>query len=281
MDLKNWAFSLFLQGKPLYEQGFTNVRPTPAIMISNKKLTPDIVAWSGETVLTIECCSVEPNADADVEKIKKYLEIPADSLQKFVGTRNFTHEGVLLYFDDKLQSDKDATNRLLGKIALERNIIVWSCVEGLQMKLVIGNHSNQSLNSLLEGGLPLDRFPYPQIEVQPDSPKELLTRLLFKRLFERACKNKETRFTVDTAIEILDDQSYAFDPEEGVKKISKVITLGIRLGLCLEEQANRIWRLNFFPDKILSVEAYLKKLSDIITIPRLTSYFEKEENQME
>jgi len=250
-----------------------NVRPTPAIRVRQKELTPDMIAWGKEAVLIIECSSVEPNPDADIEQIRRYLGIPPESIRILVKVPKFTIEGILVYFDDRLRSDEDATNRLLRKISLEKDIIVWSCARGLQIKLAAGSHSNQDLNSVLRGGLPLDRFPYPQIEVQIDSPKGLFTKLLFKRLWERACRVKDTQFTLSITEEVLADQNYASSDEEANKKIIKAIALGMKYELCSEEKKDRIWRLNFFPDKAPSVESYLKKLAEVSANQRLNEFF--------
>jgi hypothetical protein len=271
MELKNWALSLFQPGAALFEQGFSNAMPTPIIDVPHGILTPDVIAWGKSIFLVVEGKSGQPDSQ-DVAKMKKYLKIPYESIRSLTQMQRFTVEGVLLYFEDRFDSNVLAKEDILGKVSLERNMMIWVCTEGIRIRLVAGSHSDSVLQSILSAGLPISRYPFPQIEVELDSPLILVARTLFKRLWETACRTKDTLFDINLAKIILRDQNYARDDSEETVKVERAIEIGLRESLCLEEQSGRLWRLDLFPDSPVSIKRYLDKLDKLLIISRITNY---------
>jgi len=270
MELKNWALSLFTPERPLYHHGFVNVRPTPSISTPEGFLTPDLVAWNESSILVIECCSGIPSAD-DSTKADKYSQIPSTFYTALTSIDNPLLETVLLYYEEKFDSDATARESVMRAISIRRNVIVWTCIPAITIHSTAGSHANTALDSIMRGGVPLERYPSPQIEIQPDSPLELLARVLFRRLFERAIRNRDTIFTLAQARESIADQNYATRADEEVK-LRRAIAIGSSLGLCGTEQQEVRWRLSFYVDSPLSMERFLSRLTGILSQPRLTDF---------
>jgi hypothetical protein len=130
MRLKNWAFSLFQPERILFQIGFRNVRPTPAIQRpGDDPLTPDLVAWDDSCILVIECCSGLPN-QADCSKAQKYLNLPLPFYTKLTGISQPRLEVVLFYFEDKFNSAGNG-NEGLREISVREEIVVWTCVPSI------------------------------------------------------------------------------------------------------------------------------------------------------
>jgi len=270
MELKNWAFSLFNPERPLYHHGFVSVRPSPSISTPEGFLTPDLVAWNDSTILVIECCSGMPSAD-DSTKVDKYSQIPSTFYTALTGIDNPLLETVLLYYEEKFDSDAAARESVTRAISIRRSVIIWTCIPAITIHSVAGSHANTALESIMRGGAPLERYPSPQIEIQPDSPLELLARVLFRRLFERAIRSRDTSFTLTQARESIADQNYATRADEDVK-LRRAVAIGSRLGLCGTEQPEVRWRLSFYVDSPLSIERFLSRLTGILSQPRLTDF---------
>lgn len=270
MDLKNWTLSLFERGKPLYIYGFKNVEATPSITSNDTSLTPDLISWSSKIVLIIECKAGKPSNE-DLKQAKDYKSIPQSSIGKFTGLSTFARKVVLLYYEKKLDSDSKVKEELLSKVALDSDLIVWACEQPFQIKWIAGDHGDEELNSLLKGGLEIHRFPLHQIEIQPDSPIKLLERLVFNKLWERAYRYKDTRFTIGIVREILENHNYAL-PKGKKRKLQDAIKSGVRDDLCIEEQQGKVWRLNMILESPTTFERYLQKLRELITYPRLEDF---------
>jgi len=272
MQLKNWAFCLFNPDGALFHQGFTNVRPTPSISTPDGLLTPDLVAWDSSTILMIECCSGTPNS-GDLDKVDKYLRLPSTCYATLTGIGSPFIESVLLYYEDKFESDQAGRDDLLRAISLRRDIIVWTCVPSLVIRSEAGSHSSDAIGSTMRGGAPLGRFPSPQIEIQPDSPEMLVARVLFRRLFELATKTRETSFTLVEAQQSIADQNYASQASEEETKLRRAIGVGLRLGLCEEERPGVRWRLKFYYDRPVTMERFLSRLTGMLSQPNLADFW--------
>jgi len=270
MDLKNWALSLFERGSPLNTYGFINCSATPLIIGEQESWTPDLIVWSDKMLLIIECKAGTPTED-DVVQAKKYTNIPKSLMEKLTGLSSLVQKVILLYFKDKLESDPKLKEELLSKLVLEKDIILWVCERGFQITCVGGDHGNAQLNSLLRGGLSLSHFPRQQIEIQPDSPPKLLERLIFNKLWERSFKFRDTRFTIGTVREILENHNYSL-PKDRERKLLNAIKAGEKYNLCSVEQLDQIWRLNIILNSPISIEEFLKKLNEIMTYPRLEEF---------
>jgi len=270
MDLKNWAISLFEKGSTLNSYGFVNLLATPLIAGDGDSWTPDLIVWNEKIVLIIECKSGTPSED-DLTQAKSYVNIPRSLIAMQTGLSSFSQKVVLLYFKDKLESDRKLKDDLLGKLILEKDILVWACERGVQITWVAGDHGDPQLNSLIKGGIPLMHLPLQQIEVQPDSPIVLLEKLIFTKLWERAFRFRDTRFTIGTIREILEGHNYVLEKDRE-RKLLNAIKAGEKHTLCTVEQTNQIWRLNIILNSPATYEEYLKKLRDILTYPRLNEF---------
>jgi hypothetical protein len=270
MDLKNWAISLFEKGSTLNTHGFLDPLATPLIARDGDSWTPDLIVWNKKIVLIIECKSGTPSED-DLAQAKSYVNIPQSLVAAQTGLSNFTQKIVLLYFKDKLESDPQLRDDLLGKLILEKDILVWTCERGFQITWVTGDHGDPQLNSLMKGGLPLTHLPPQQIEIQPDSPIVLLENLIFTKLWERAFRFRDTRFTIGTIREILEGHNYALEKDRDRKALD-AIKAGEKNTLCTVEQTNQVWRLNVILNSPATYTEYLKKLRDIMTYPRLNEF---------
>lgn len=270
MDLKNWALSLFNRGRPLHTYGFKNIRATPSIVKEPDVWTPDLIVWSDKIILIIECKAGEP-CEEDLVQAKRYATIPESSLGRLTGLSNFTQRVILLYFKDKLESNQVSKEELLSKASLEKDIAIWACERGFNIAWITGTHGDDQLDSLLKGGMDLAHLPLPQIEIQPDSPTILLEKLLFTKLWERAFRFKDTRFTIGDAREILENHNYALEKHHE-RRLKDAITSAERHGLCSEEQLGQVWKLDVIIDSPASVQNYLKKLGEIIRYQQL-NYF--------
>lgn len=270
MDLKNWVFSLFDVGRPLHTYGFRNRRATPIIASDTKEWTPDVIAWSDKMALIIECKTGEPDEE-DIAQAKSYADIPESAITSLTGTPNLSRKVILLYFKDRLYSNPKLLEALLAKSSLEKDLVIWACEKGYNIALVDGSHAEDELDSLLRGNLGLTHFPAQAIEIQPDSPTVLVERLLLTRLWERAFKYKDTRFTIGTAKEILENHNYA-DKKNRERRLNDAIRSAEKHGLCSTEQTGAIWKLNFIADKPSSVTNYLEKLNEIIKYPELQNF---------
>jgi len=270
-DLKNWALSLFQKNAALNTCGFANPHTTPLIHGGNDSWTPDLMVWNDRIVLIIECKAGKPSED-DLVQAKEYANIPPSLITKQTGLQKTAQKVILLYFKDKLDSDPDLKNELLSKLSFERDILIWACERGLQITLIAGNHGDVQLDSLLKGGLSLYHLPPHQIEIQPDSPIVLLEKMVFTKLWERAFRYRDTRFTVGTVREILEGHNYAFEKDRE-RKLLDAVQSGERHNLCFVEQTNQVWRLNMMLNNPTTYEEYLKKLRDITTYQRLDNLF--------
>jgi len=271
MQLKNWAFSLFNPEGTLFHHGFTSVRPTPLISTQDRLLTPDLVAWDNSTVLVIECCSGTPNPN-DSSKLDRYSQLPSASYTALTGIPGPLIESILLYYEQKFESNPIAREGLLRAISLRRDIIVWTCIPSVAIRSTAGSHANEALESVMRGGAPLGPYPSPPIEIQPDSPVELVTRVLFRRLFELAMRSRDTGFDITQAQQVIADQNYATQASEELTKVQRAIELGSRLGLCEGEHPRLRWRLSFFYDRPVTIERFLSRLSGILSQPRLMDF---------
>jgi hypothetical protein len=261
MKLKNWIHSLFEPCQTLYHAGYTDVRPTPAITVSSKTMSPDIIAWSKILTLIFEVKSGSPNADDDFDRAKEYLEIPFEVLEQYLELPVNKVETVLLYFESNLREQK-STEALKAKISLQQNIVIWSLDKRVgQIRLFYGSHSDVHLNDLLTARLPVNLIPPQRIFVQPDSPTRLLARELFLRLFQRAYRTRSKKFSLNDALIELEGQIYAFSDNEGVAKIRKAIYTGTREGLCKSIDSN-VWELNLV---LGNPERYLVQLSKLLS----------------
>jgi len=272
MQLKNWAFCLFNPDGALFHQGFTNVRLTPSISMPDGLLTPDLVAWDNCTILVIECCSGTPNS-GDLDKVDRYSRLPSTSYTTLTGIGKPFIESILLYYEDKFESDQAGRDDLLRAISLRSDIIVWTCVPSLVIRSEAGSHSSNTLGSTMRGGAPLGRFPSPQIEIQPDSPEMLVARVLLRRLFELAMRTRDTSFTLVEAQQSIIDQNYASQASEEETKLRRAIQVGLRLGLCEEERPGVRWRLNFYHDRAVTIERFLSRLTGMLSQPNLTDFW--------
>jgi hypothetical protein len=271
MKLKNWAYLLFKPCEALYHIGFEDVRLTPAIIVDEKMLSPDIIAWSDAVTLVLDGKSGKPDPDSDSSQAKEYLQIPKETLEKYFQRPVKDIEVVLLYLEKNLR-DKEVTSELLGKIMLERKIIVWS-LERLkgEIRLNYGTHSRSDLNDLLNSGIPVPLIPPPHIFLQPDSPLRLIARELFLRLLQRAYRNRTKHFSLDEAEKILESQVYAFSDREQRTKLKRAIGIGAREDLCRSVAPNS-WELNLV---LRNPERYLEKLNQLIKRKTLEEFLEK------
>jgi len=270
MDLKNWAASLFLSGGVLNSYGLSNWRATPSIAEEQDYWTPDLIAWNNKIFLIIECKAGDPD-ERDVEQAKEYVNIPKGATERQTGLSGLLPKVALLYFRDKLQSNHELTERILSRLSLERDLVLWSCEPGIQITGVYGDHGDKQLDSLLGGGLPLPRSPPQQIEIQPDSPTNLLARLVFRKLWERSFRFKDTRFTVGTVREILQNDNYSHEKDKN-RRLLDAIKVGEKYELCFAERQNELWRLNVILENPASIQMFLQKLREIITYPRLNEF---------
>jgi hypothetical protein len=264
MRLKNWAFFLFNPEGTLFHQGFSNVRPTPTVSTPDGLLTPDLMAWDNSTVLVIECCSGTPNAN-DSTKVEKYSRLPSGSYRTLTGIGSPLVESVLLYYEDRFKPTEQATEGLLRAISMRRDIAVWTCIPSIAIQIAAGSHANSTLESVMRGGAPLGPYPSPSIEIQPDSPTELVARVLFRRLFEFAMRSRDTSFTLTQAQESIADQNYATQAGEEETRVRRAIEIGVRFGLCGVEHPGVRWRLDFYRDRHVTVERFLARLSGILS----------------
>jgi hypothetical protein len=272
MQLKNWAFCLFHPDGALFHQGFTNVRPTPSISMPDRVLTPDLVAWGNGTILVIECCSGTPNS-GDFDKVERYSRLPSTSYAALTGILKPLIESILLYYENKFESDRAGRDDLLRAVSLRSDIIVWTCIPSLVIRSEAGSHSSNTLESTMRGGAPLGRFPSPQIEIQPDSPEMLVARVMLRRLFELAMRTRDTSFTLVEAQQSVIDQNYALQTSEEERKLRRAIQVGLRLGLCEEESPGVRWRLNFYHDRPMTIERFLSRLTGMLSQPGLTDFW--------
>lgn len=271
MDLKNWALSLFEIGRPLHTYGFKEVRATPSIISNDTTLTPDLIAWSNRIVLIIECKGGNP-CEEDLEQVKEYANIPSSSIEKYTGLSDFEKKVVLLYYKKKLDADLKAKEKLLSKSLLEKDLVVWACERPFQIKCITGDHGDEEIDSLLKGGLEIPHLLRHQIEIQPDSPIKLLENLIFNKLWERAYRYKDTRFTIGYVREILENHNYAL-PKDKERKLLDAIKAGVRDNLCTEEQRGQVWRLNLILKSPASIQKYLQKLREIMTYTKLEDFY--------
>jgi hypothetical protein len=269
MDLKNWAFSLFDSGHPLHTYGFKYRRATPSIIGETKIWTPDLIVWSDRMILIIECKGGKPT-DEDLFQAKTYADIPESVLSTLTGISGSERKVVLMYFKDMLESDLKMKETLLAKSVLEKDILIWVCEKGFSVTLVQGSHGENELDSLMNGGIDLPHFLGYQIEIQPDSPTALLEKLLFTKLWERAFRYKDTRFTLGTAREILENQNYASKNPD--RRLNDAINSGEKHGLCNTEQPGQVWKLNFILGSPPSIQNYLRKLKDVLNYPELQEF---------
>jgi hypothetical protein len=269
MDLKNWAFSLFDDGCPLHTYGFKYRRATPSITGETKIWTPDLVVWSDKSILIVECKGGKPTED-DLMQAKTYADIPESALLALTGLAKVERKVVLLYFKDILQSDLIAKEALLAKLALQRDILVWAYERGFSVTSVQGSHDEDELDSLLKGGIDVPRLLSHQIEIQPDSPTVLLERLLFRKLWERAFRYKDTRFTIGTAREILDGHIFAVKNPD--RRLNEAISSGESHGLCSTEQPGQVWKLDVILESPPSIQSYLQRLQDVLKYPGLQEF---------
>jgi hypothetical protein len=271
MDLKNWALSLFNRGRPLHTYGFKNIRATPSIVKEPDTWTPDLIVWSNKIILIIECKAGEP-CEEDLVQARRYAMIPKSSLEKWTGLSDFTQRVILLYFKDKLESNQVSKEELLSKASLEKDITVWACERGFNIVWITGSLGDDQLDSLLRGGMDIAHLPLPQIEIQPDSPMVLLEKLLFTKLWERAFRFKDTRFTIVDAREILENHNYALERHRE-RRLRDAIASAKRHGLCSEEQFGQVWKLDVILDSPASIQNYLKKLGEIVRYPELGYFY--------
>ena len=273
MDLKNWALSLFEKGSPLNTCGLVNYRATPVIQSEKDSWTPDLIAWNRKVLLIIECKSGTPTEE-DVVQAKRYLNIPKPLMEKLTGLTDFVQKSMLLYFKEKLNSDPRLKKELLSKLALEKDLVLWVCDRGFQISCESGDHGDAELNSILKGGLSLSHLPRRLIEIQPDSPTILLSKLIFTKLWERSFKFKDTRFTIGTVREILDDHIYSL-PKDRDRRLLDAIKIGEKHNLCSTEQEDQIWRLTLMLNSPASIEEFLRKLREMMTYPRLNTFVQE------
>lgn len=272
MELKNWAFSLFQPDKPLYQLGFVNVRPTPTILTNEGVLTPDLVAWSDSTILIMECCSGIPDQGHSI-KADKYSQLPTIFFTTLTGISSPLIETILLFYEHMFDSNSERREGLLKAISIRHNVMVWTCIPRIAIRNAYGSHANEALNSMMRGGVPLGPYPSPPIEIQPDSPLELLARVLFRRLFEQALRNRDTSFTVKEAQASISDQNYSTTQANGEEvKLRRAIEVGVKFGLCTIEQSGVRWRIDIYIDRPLTLERFLARLTGIELQPRLTNY---------
>lgn len=269
MDLKNWAFSLFDPGRPLHTYGFKNGRTTPSIKGETKTYTPDVVVWSEEGILILECKGGKPVED-DLTQGKSYVNIPESALLELTGLPSIRRKVILLYFKDMLDSDSKAKEDLLSKLALERDIVLWVYERGFSVTSIQGSHDEDGLDSLLKGGVDVPRLLSHQIEIQPDSPTVLLETLLFRKLWERAFRYKDTRFTIGIAREILEGHVFAVKNPD--RRLSDAISSAVTHDLCTTEQPGQVWKLNFLLESNPSIQNYLQKLHSVLKYPSLNEF---------
>lgn len=251
--------------------GFKDRRATPSIIGETKTWTPDLIVWSEKMILIIECKGGKPSEN-DLLQAKTYSDIPQSVLSTLTGLSRFQRKVVLLYFKNILELDSKAKEALMSKSALEKDILIWACEKGFSVTTVQGNHDEDELNSLLKGGLDLPHFLSQQIEIQPDSPIILLEKLLFTKLWERAFRYKDTRFTIGTAREILENHNYALKNLN--RRLNDAINSGENHGLCISEQPGQVWKLNFIIGSPPSIQTYLRKLKDVLKYPELQGFSE-------
>jgi hypothetical protein len=168
--------------------------------------------------------------------------------------------------------NSNTQEEFLKAISSNQQIIVWTCIPGISIRSEYGSHANEALNSMIRGGVPLGPYLSPPIEIQPDSPLELLTRVLFRRLFEQAFKNRETSFTLEQAQDSISDQNYALNLNNEKVKILRAIDVGTKYGLCKTEQLGIRWRIDLYIDRPFTIERFLAKLTGIEVNPRLTDF---------
>lgn len=247
------------------------MRPTPAIGTTSAPLTPDLIAWNSTSVLVIECCSGYPDG-GHITKIEKYLQLPSTFYTNLSGIANPRVEGVLLYFEDKFRNNTELSEALLRSISTRHEIVVWTCIPSITIRLESGTHADDALNSILRGGVPLGPYPTPPIEIQPDSPNELLSRVLFRRLFERSLESRDTTFTLNQARDAMMDQTYALQSSDEDNRLNRAIVIGSRYGLCDVEQAGVRWRLTFYIGRENTITRFLSRLTGIMAEARLDDY---------
>ena len=269
MDLKNWAFSLFDPGRPLHTYGFRNRRATPSIKGETNPCTPDVVVWSEERILILECKGGKPTED-DLTQGKSYVNIPESALLELTGLPSIKRKVILLYFKDMLDSDSKAKEDLLSKLALEKDIVLWVYERGFSVTSIQGSHDEDGLDSLLKGGIDVPRLLGHQIEIQPDSPTVLLETLLFRKLWERAFRYKDTRFTIGIAREILEGHVFAVKNPD--RRLSDAIRSAETHGLCTMEQPGQVWTLNFLLESNPSILNYTQKLHSVLSYPSLNEF---------
>lgn len=244
MQIKNWVYSLFQDSSVLYHQGFKNVRPTPGIEVREGSLTPDIIAWNDAALIIFENKSGKPNPVEDVKQAKKYLRIPLESLRKFTNFQIKEIEVVLLYFEENLQDNRELKKELFGEAIMEKKLIIWTLDRKVgRIRLVYGSHSNLNLNTLLKRGLPIELLPSSRIFIQHDSPRILLAKEMFMRLFSWSLKERNKEFTLKTSIAVFTDQFFAFSDSEKRGKLRDAIKIGEKFGLCKQKSSDE-WVLN-------------------------------------
>lgn len=269
MRLKNWAYSLFKSSGVLFHQGFEVAVPTPAIVTVEKCFSPDIVAWSDIVTWILEVKSGKPNPEEDSKQAKEYLQIPKESLSIILGRPVNDVEVILLYLERNLK-ERGLVEALQSKIILETRIVIWSLDQRAgQVRLFYGEHGDPNLTSLLKARIPISLLPSRDIFVQPDSPLTLLAREVFCRLMERAYRTRDKKFSLSIVKEQLQGQVYAFNENEGNRKLRKAIRMGVRQGLCRIIDSDA-WELNL---AFKNPEPYLKRLNQFLQQQSLEHFF--------
>lgn len=220
-------------------------------------------------ILIIECKGGKPTED-DLLQAKTYADIPESALLTLTGLSKVERKVILLYFKDMLEQDPKVKEDLFAKLALQKDILIWTYEKGFTVTLVQGSHDDNELDSLLKGGIDIPRLLSHQIEIQPDSPIVLLEKMLLRKLWERAFRYKDTRFTIGTAREILDDHNFALKNPDG--RLSDAISSAEKHGLCNTEQPGQVWKLNVILESPQSIQNYLQKLHNVLKYPELQEF---------
>ena len=253
----------------MFHQGFSVIIPTPIITTSEKSFSPDIVAWSNTVTWIIEAKSGKPKPDEDYEQAKEYLQIPKEQLSALLERPVNAVEVILLYLEQNLK-ERVLVEALQSKLILEPKIIVWALDHRVgQIRLFYGNHKDPDLNSVLKAEIPMDLLPSRDIFIQPDSPLSLLTKETFIRLMERAYRTRDKKFSLDTIKEELNGQIYAFNETEGLRKLRKVVNVGVKQDLCRAIDSD-LWELNL---AFGNPEHFLRKISELLRQPCLETFF--------
>jgi len=270
MKLKNWAYSLFRPSCVLYDKGFSEVRKTPAITTPDKSFSPDIIAWSNMVTLILDAKSGTPQPDEDFNQAKEYLQVPKETLTRFLEHPVNDVEVILLYLEENLREHAPREG-LLSKLALEPKILIWALDQTAgQIRLFYGKHSNSDLDTLLKAGLPVNLLPPREIFIQPDSPLSMLAREVFLRLMQLAYRSRNKTFSLDTIAQELEGQVFALSQSEEKAKLRKVIAMGVRENLCRPTEPD-CWELNLV---FANPEAYLNKLNRLLEQKNLETFMQ-------